>query len=75
MLVEIIRELTKCDENTNIHNESVLTWAKRVEAQRVQTVVNSSLHETKSFDAIVKKRCQAHRQKTHNKIIHHLKKM
>ena len=25
MLVEIIRELTKCDENTNIHSENVLT--------------------------------------------------
>ena len=28
MLVEIIRELTKCDENSAIHSENVLTMAK-----------------------------------------------
>ena len=28
VLAEIIRELTKCGENTNIHSENVLTWAK-----------------------------------------------
>ena len=55
MLVEIIREVTKCDENTNIHSENVLTWAKRVEAQRAQTAVISSLNERKCFDAIVQK--------------------
>ena len=27
MLVEIITELTKCDENTTIHSENVLTLA------------------------------------------------
>ena len=55
MSVEIIRELTKCDENTNIHGENVLTRTKRVEFQRAQTMVMNSLHETKSFDAIVQK--------------------
>ena len=60
-MAEIIREVTKCDENTHTHSENVLTWAKRVEAPRAQTAVISSLHETKSFDAIMKK-CQAHRQ-------------
>ena len=55
MLVEIVRELTECDENTYIHSENMLTWAKRVEAQRAQTVVISSLYETKSLDAIVQK--------------------
>ena len=35
MLVEIIRELTKCKENTIIHSENVLTWEKRAEAQRI----------------------------------------
>ena len=55
MLVEIIRELTKCNENTNIYSENCQTWAKRVEAQRAQTVVISSLHETKSSDEIVQK--------------------
>ena len=42
MLLEIIRELTKFEENTTIHSENVLTWTKRVEAQRAQTVVISS---------------------------------
>ena len=46
MLAEIIRKLTKCEENTTIHSESVLTWAKRVEAQRAQTAAICSLHET-----------------------------
>ena len=55
MLAEIIRELTKCEENITIHNENVLTLAKRVEAQRAQTVVISSLHEAKTFDAILQK--------------------
>ena len=32
MLAEMIRELTKCDENMNIHSENVLTWAKGMEA-------------------------------------------
>ena len=45
MLVEIIRELTKCEENITIHSENVLIWAKRVEAQRTQMAVISSLHE------------------------------
>ena len=31
MLAEIITELTKCDENTTVHSENVLTWAKRVQ--------------------------------------------
>ena len=29
MLVEIIRELTNCKENTTIYNETVLTWEKK----------------------------------------------
>ena len=47
MLAEIIREVTKCEENTTIYSENVLAWVKRVEAQRDQTAVNSSLHEAK----------------------------
>ena len=53
MLAEIIRELTKCDENTNTHSENVLTWAKRVETQRAQTALISNLHKIKSIDATV----------------------
>ena len=47
MLAEIIRELTKCDDNMIIFCEHVLTLAKRIEAQRGQMEVISSLHEIK----------------------------
>ena len=49
MLAEIIKELTECEENTTIHCENELTWTKRVEALRAQTVVFSSLHEAKKL--------------------------
>ena len=75
MLEEIIRELTKCDENTNIHSENVLTWKKIVVAQRAQTVVISSLHQTKSFDAITQKDVRHTDKKPTTKYIHHAKKM
>ena len=55
MLAEIIRELTKCEEKITIYSENVLTWAKRVEAQRAHTAVISSLHEAKNYDAIIQK--------------------
>ena len=56
MLAEPIRELTKCKENDTIPTETVLAWANRVEAQRTQTVVISSLHKSKkNFDAITHK--------------------
>ena len=54
LLAEIIRELIKCEENITIHSENVLTWAKRVEVQRAQAVVISSLHE-KTFAQSYKK--------------------
>ena len=54
ILAEILRELTKSDENMIILSEHALTWAKRVEVQRSQAVVINSLHELKSFDAILK---------------------
>ena len=49
MLAEIIRELTKCEENVTISYETALAWAKRVEEQRAQKVVISSLQESKTF--------------------------
>ena len=55
ILGEITRELTKCEENITIQSENVLTWAKRVEAQRDQKAVISSLHEARNFDAIIQK--------------------
>ena len=55
MVTEIIRELTESDENMPIPSEHMLIWAKRVEAQRAQGAVISSLHEVKNFDAIWQK--------------------
>ena len=73
MLAEIIRELTKCEENITICSENVLTLAKRVESLRAQKAVISSLHEAKNFDAIIQKDMK-HRYKTH-KNNEHLRKM
>ena len=47
MLAEIIRELTKCDENMTIISEHMLIWAKGIEAQGAKMVVTSSLYEVK----------------------------
>ena len=55
MLTEIIREPNKNDESTMIPSECVLTWAKRVEAQRAQEAVINGLHEVKNFDMIQQK--------------------
>ena len=33
--------------------DMLLTWAKRIEAQRVQMAVIGSLHENKNFDTIM----------------------
>ena len=49
MLAEVIRELTKIQENTEITSEKVMCWAKRVEAQRAQSAIMSSLSEIKSY--------------------------
>ena len=50
MLAEIIRELTKIQENTEIMSENMLCWAKRVEAKKAQSAIMSSLTEAKEFD-------------------------
>ena len=55
MLAEFIRELTKCGKDVTIPSETVLAWTNRVEGQRVQTVVISSLHESRNYDAITHK--------------------
>ena len=39
MLNEIIKELTITKDDDQITNESVLAWAKRVEAQRAKASV------------------------------------
>ena len=50
MLEEIIRELTKAKGNVTITSENVLTWDKRVEAQRAQSAVMSTITEMNEFD-------------------------
>ena len=52
MLAEIIRELTKTVERTAVINEQVLIWVKRVEAQRAQSTIITSLSKTKEFNKI-----------------------
>ena len=55
MLGEIIRGLTKCEENITIHSENVLTWPNRIETQRAQTVVISGLYITNNVHTNVQK--------------------
>ena len=38
-----------------ILSEHVSTWAKRIQTQRAQMVIISSLHEIKNFDTIMHK--------------------
>ena len=52
MLAEIKSELSKTEENANVIREQVLTWTKRVEAQRAQSAVIDSLSEIEEFDKI-----------------------
>ena len=52
MLAEIIRELTKAKESTIVTSEQILVWAKRVEAQGVQSTIIISLSKTKEFNKI-----------------------
>ena len=52
MLAEIIRELTKIQENTEITSENMLYRVKRVGAQRDQSAIMSTLTEAKEFDKI-----------------------
>ena len=52
MLGDFIRELTKMKANNTINSETVLAWAKRVQAQRVHTTAMSSITEAKEFDRI-----------------------
>ena len=51
-LGETIKELTTRRGNDTVTSENVLSWVKRVEAQRAQAVVMSTITETKEFDKI-----------------------
>ena len=50
MLVEIILELTKTEENKNVTIQQVLAWEKRVEVQRAQSAIINSLNDIKEFN-------------------------
>ena len=57
MLEEIIKELTITRDDDWITSESVLAWAKRVEAQRAQAAVLNTIMEMRQFnkEKVVKK--------------------
>ena len=50
MLAEIIRELSKAEESTAVTSEQILILPNRVEAQRAQSAMITSLSKTKEFD-------------------------
>ena len=50
MLAEIIMELTKVEENTEITSEKVLCRARRVEVKRAKSTIMNSLTDTRGFD-------------------------
>ena len=49
---EIVRELTKTQECSDVTNEQMLVWAQRVKAQKARSVIITSLSKTKHFDKI-----------------------
>ena len=50
ILEEIIKELTAAKNDDHITSGGILAWAKRVEAQRPQAAVLSTLTESRQFD-------------------------
>ena len=52
MVEEIIKELTATNEDEQITSESMLAWTKRVEAQRAQAAVLSTITESRQFDKV-----------------------
>ena len=52
MIKEIIKELTKIEENNKMASEKVLVWARRVETQKAQSAILINLNEPKDFDKI-----------------------
>ena len=52
MLIEILKELTKTEESTDVTIREVLAWAKRVEAQKAQSAILNSLNKRKDFDKV-----------------------
>ena len=52
MLEEIIKELTSANDDEQLTSEGILAWAKRVEAQRAQATVLSTITELRQFDKL-----------------------
>ena len=52
MIIGIIKELTKTEENKDDTSGQVLLWARQVGAQRAQTAVLSNLKVDRKSDAI-----------------------
>ena len=52
MLEEIIKELMTVKSDEQIISQNVLAWAKRVEAQRAQAAVMSTINKSKEFNKI-----------------------
>ena len=50
MLEEIIKEVTATNNDDQITSEGMLAWAKRVEAQRAQVAILSTITELRQFD-------------------------
>ena len=50
MLDEVIRELTTKGSNDQAISEDLLIWAKRVEAQRLQAVIQSDITDSQRFN-------------------------
>ena len=52
MLEEFIKELTAANDDEQITSEGMLAWAKKVEGQRVQATVLSTVTESRQFDKV-----------------------
>ena len=50
MMIEIIKELSRTEENENVTSEKILLWARRVEVQKAQSSMVSKLHESEDAD-------------------------
>ena len=54
-----MKELTAANEDEQITSEGVLAWAKRIEVQKAQAAVLSTITESKQFDKVkIKKKAK-----------------
>ena len=52
MSIEIIKEITKIEEDNNMTSEKALAWARRVEVQKAQSAILENVYEAEDFDKI-----------------------